>query len=160
MRYLVLFLILTVSVEAQTVQTPKQDAEELMTASIEFAEQLLQNYGEFFPFGAAMKPDGQMILVAGYDGDERPPSHEIIDLLNAGFRSSAVGGDYKATALTYDVRVSLPGTSRKSDAVAIALDHEGDYSVVVYWPYKLSRGEVSFGEVFAEEGVYGIFPEP
>ena len=52
----------------------------------------------------------------------------------------------------YDVRAVLPDTGVKSDAVAIALDHRDNYSVVVMIPYTLQNRNVRFGSTFAQKG--------
>jgi len=129
---------------------PKSEVEELMNDGIMFGEQLLEKYGEFFPFGRAMKPNGEIVSVAGYDGDEQPLSQDVIDLLKDGYRQAAKNGDYKATALFYDARVIPPNSENKTDAIAVALDHKGNYSVVVYFPYKLADSNVEFGEIFVK----------
>jgi hypothetical protein len=61
-------------------------------------------------------------------------------------------GKVKATALVCDVRVVLPGTSEKSDAIAVALDHKDKYSVVVMFPYVLHAGKLTIGTPFAQKG--------
>jgi hypothetical protein len=113
-----------------------------MSAVLPFAEQLLQEHGEFFPYGGALKADGQLASVAGYDGREQPPSNEIIRLIKQGFVEGAKSGEYVATALIYDVRVTLPSTGQKSDAIAVSLNHRDDYSVIVLFPYQLVDGKL------------------
>lgn len=136
---------------------PKSDVEYLMNETIAFADQMLSEHGEFFPYGAAMTPNGEIVSVAGYEGSEQPPSQKLIDLLKGGFRQSASNGEYKATVIFYDVRVSMPDGVGKSDAIAAALDHREDYSVVVFFPYKLDGGEIQYGELFAQAGENAVF---
>jgi len=138
----------------------KSDAETLMNTVLPFAEKMLSEHSEFFPYGAAMKPDGEIVSVAGYDGHEQPPSQEIIDLLNTELRKDAALGLYKATAVVYDVRVVPPGSKAKSDAIAVALEHRDDYSVVVLFPYSISNGTLDIGAPFAEKGTRKIFDRP
>lgn len=141
------------------MQSAKSESEELLNVVLPFAEELLAKYGEFFPFGAAMNPLGGISHVAGYTGSERPPSSDVIDLLRSAFRLSGRSGEYRATALAYDVRVRAPDSDSdaKSDAVAIELDHQDSYSVVVYFPYTLPEGVVEFGPPFAQAGSNEIF---
>ena len=138
--------------------TPKAECENLMNAALPFAEQMLQKHGEFFPYGAALKGNGEIASVAGYDGREQPPSNDIIRLLKEGFVQGAKSGEYKATALVYDVRVTVPSTGTKSDAIAVSLNHRDNYSVVVFFPYQLTNGQLTFGEVFAQKGESDVFP--
>jgi hypothetical protein len=149
--------LLAVSAHAQLNQ-PKADCETLMNSVVPFAERMLKEYGEFFPFGGAMRPSGEIVSVGGKTDQERPPSAEVIKLLRDGFATAARKGEYKATAIVYDVRVVLPDTGMKSDAVAIALDHRDNYSVVVMIPYTLQNRNVRFGSMFAQKGDDKVFP--
>ena len=108
---------------AQAQDKGKIDAEELMNSLIPFAEKMLSEHGEFFPYGGTMKPDGKIVSVAGYSGSEHPPSQEIIDLLRKAFKEAAKAKECKATGLVYDVRVTVPESGEKSDALALSLIH-------------------------------------
>ena len=153
---LALLLLLTAPVGADQTRA-KTDVEKLMNAMLPFAEQMLEKHGEFLPYGAAMTPAGKVVSIGGYDGREHPPSQDIIKLLKDSFRSAAKAKKYKATGIFFDVRTVPPGAVEKTDAVAIALDHKDNYSVVVYYPYKLKSGKVQFGQVFATAGANDIF---
>lgn len=142
---------------AHTQDIGKSDSEELMNSLIPFAEKMLSEHGEFFPFGGTMKPDGKIALVAGYNGTEHPPSQKIIDLLHKAFRQAAKAKECKATGLVYDVRVTLPASGEKSDALAIELDHASGYSVLVYVPYKIENSTVNFGTMFNNTGHKAVF---
>ncbi len=131
--------------------------EALMTAVLPFAEHMLSSHGEFFPFGGAMRPGGELVSVAGYDGNEHPPSAEVIRLIKEGFVVAAHKNEYKATALVYDVRVKLPATDEKSDAIAVSLNHRDNYSVLVFFPYKLTAGKLAIGAAFAQKGEADVF---
>lgn len=117
----------------------KDDCNQLLNATMPFAEQMLRDHGEFLPFGAQMLPDGEIVSVAADDGEHHSRSQDLIDILQATFKEGAVEGDLVATALVYDVRVVPPGGSQKSDAIALNLDHRDNYSVSPFssltsWP--------------------------
>ncbi len=99
---------------------PKEDCELLLAAVFPFAEQMLGRFGEFYPYGGAMLPDGKVVGVAGYEGSEHPPSNDIIRLVKEGFVHAAKTGQYEATALVYDIRFMASPNSEKSDAVAVS----------------------------------------
>ena len=139
------------------MSSAKKDVEALMNEFIGLAKRMLSEFGEFHPYGAAMKPNGELVSIAVHDGDEHSPSQSTIDVLNDEFEIAARSGEYIATALFYDVRVALRDKGPKSDAVAVALDHRDDYSVVVFFPYQIEDGKVSFGELFAQQGANNIF---
>lgn len=145
------------------MSNPETDVEELMNALIPFGQQMLQKNGELYPYGGAMTPTGEIAFVAGYDGNNRPQSQELIDLLKNGFREAAVQNKYKATAICFDARVVPPGMTQKTDALAIALDHKDNYSILVFIPYTLKRSKllkrstVDFGELFYISSANHIF---
>ena len=56
----------------------KQDVQTLMNEWIVFAKQMLDEHGEFYPYGAAMKFDGEIISISGDTGEEMPPSQEPV----------------------------------------------------------------------------------
>jgi len=140
------------------MKTPKEECEELMSAVVPFAEQMLSQHREFHPFGGAMAPDGQIVSVGGHTGDEHPPSQDLIALLEKGFQEGAKMGKYKATALVIDMLVIPPGKDVKQDAIAVRLDHRDGYSVVVLFPYTIGpRGNVAIEPPFATKGEQNIF---
>jgi hypothetical protein len=139
------------------VTNPKADCATLMNAVLPFAEQMLSRHGEFVPFGGAMRPSGELVSVAGYDGNEHPPSTEVIRLLRECFVDAARKNEYKATAVVYDARVTLPPTEENCDAIAVSLNHRDGYSVVVFFPYKLTDGKLEIGTVFAQKGGADVF---
>ena len=138
--YFFLFTLLATVGHAQSMNTAKAESESLMNAALPFAEEMLQKHGEFFPYGQALDRKGKVVSVAATNGQEHPPSAEIISLLKKAFVQGANSGKYKATALVYDVRVQLPSTGAKSDAIAVSLNHRDDYSVVVFFPYRREAG--------------------
>jgi hypothetical protein len=137
---------------------PKTDCEALMNSVLPFAEQMLTTHGAFIPFGGAMRPDGQLVSIAGYDGNKHLQPIDVMTLMKDAFIAAARNGEYKATAVVYDVRVKLPSTEEKSDAIAVSLNHRESYSVIVLFPYKIDTGKLILGTAFAQEGEADIFP--
>ena len=135
----------------------KSEVESLMNSALPFAEKMLAEHGEFFPFGEAMKPNGEIVSIGAQGESEQPPSQELIDILKNAFRAAAASGEYKATAIIYDIRTIPPGESEKTDAIAVALDHVDDYSVVVIFPYSINGTSVTVSAPFAQRGDGEIF---
>ncbi len=84
-------------------------------------------------------------------------AYDLIRLLKQAFTQGARSGQYKATALVYDVRVSLPSSGKKSDAIAVSLNHRDNYSVVVFFAYNIEGGKYVPGEVLAQQGDNDVF---
>jgi hypothetical protein len=136
----------------------KDDCERLMTALLPFAEQMLAEYGEFFPFGGTMSVSGDISQSMGWTGEEQPSSQELIDMLKSGFRAAAESGEIRATVIIYDTLVVPPGKNSKQDAISVALDHRNNYSVIVAFPYsRTSNGQVQLDEPFASPGPGDMF---
>jgi hypothetical protein len=159
MRVAALFLLMAVSllVRGQTVPNAKSECEVLLNEAMPFAEKMLREHGEFYPYGYEMMAAGEIKQVAGYTGTDHPKSQKIIDLLIDGFKEDSAVHRIKATALVYDMLVLPPGASAKTDAIAVALDHQDNYSVIVIFPYVLSHGHLTVGAPFAQKGKSLIF---
>ena len=137
--------------------TAKAQAEALLNEVLPLAEQMLAEYGEFLPYAGATRPSGEGVSISGYDGREHPPSKDIIDLLANGLREGAASGEYIATALVYDVRVTPPGASEPTDAIAVELEHRDGYAVTVFFPYALRNGQPMLAVSFATAKSRSIF---
>jgi hypothetical protein len=126
------------------------DLNQLLSALLPFAEQMLAKHGEFLPFAMAMKPNGEIEAVGAYDGDEHPPPQTLIELTTLAFKQQAREGQIRAAGICYDVRTVPPGHTEKCDAVCASLEHHTGESVDVYLPYeKDSKGNIQYGEMFA-----------
>ena len=136
----------------------REDLDNLLSACIPFAQQMLGKRGSFLPFGCTMNPSGEISLSAGYDDKPGIGAQEIADLLLEGFRAGAVQGEYKAIALCVDVRVDSPHGSGKTDAIRVTLEENGGEAVNVFMPYRkrVLRGMV-YGELFASPADRTIF---
>jgi hypothetical protein len=159
-RFLRLLLLAGLSCSAaqgQFVNDAKSECEQLMNSALPLAKQMLQEHGEFFPFGLALNSKGKVVAVAPYDQREHPTSEDFIGQLKQLFNAQAKAGEFRATALIYDATVQTPKSGVNTDAIAVALDHRDNYSVVVFVPYRLERNQLTLGEMFAQQGAGEVF---
>ena len=148
------------TLDDEQMSDPKAQCEDVMNAVLPFAEEMLTKHREFYPFGGTMSADGEIAHTGGWTGDEQPESSEVIDLLEKAFRAAAARGEYKATALVYDIRTIPPGKHDKQDAIAVALDHRDKYSVIVIFPYSFApNGQLEIDAPFASQGENKIFTQ-
>jgi hypothetical protein len=134
------------------------DLEELLNALIPFAQEMLAKHGEFYPFGAAIDANGQVVAQAAEPGEENPDSQEVIKMLVAGMRDQAKRGEIRAAGICYDARVVPPGKTEKTDAIACRLEHESGEALVTFVPYRKGfLGRYKYDELFASEGDQAIF---
>ncbi len=141
----------------QFISDAKSECEHLMNLALPMAKRMLQENGEFFPFGLALNAKGKVLAVAAHDEREHPTSEDFIRQLKRTFVAQAAAGEYRATALVYDVRTQTPTQGGNTDAIAIALDHRNNYSVVVFLPYRLEGEKLTLGEMFAQQGAREVF---
>jgi hypothetical protein len=133
------------------------EAEELVNVVLPHAEGMLTAHGEFFPFGGAMTLEGEIAQLAVGEEHRDAPLELIVDELKSQLRSGAESNAFRATALIFPIHAQLPGQDQETDAVAIALDHQANFSVVLIIPYVLAEGSVQFGEAIAQQGEHEIF---
>ena len=136
----------------------REHLDNLLSACIPFAQQMLAKHGSFLPFGCTMNPGGEISFAASYDDKPGVGAQEIAALLVEGFRAGAVSGEYKAIALCVDVRVDSPDGSGKTDAIRVTLEEYGGEAVNVFMPYRkrMLRG-MAYGELFASPADRTIF---
>jgi len=137
---------------------PKEECELLLQTVLPFAKQMLSENGEFFPFGAKMNLAGTITHVGASTGEERPTSKELIDLMRGAFQDEAREQKLRACAVVYDNLIKPPGHDVKKDAIAIAMDHVNNLSVVMMVPYELREGSTPiYHQPFAFPGDALIF---
>src|SRR5262245_61302610 len=117
----------------QPTPEAREDYNALLQFLMPFAEQMLKKHGEFFPFGAAVSSTGEVAAHATYDGNEQPPSEDVIALLVQGFQREARDGKIRATGICYDGRITQDG--KKVDAVIISLEHVSGNATKTCVPY-------------------------
>jgi hypothetical protein len=138
----------------------KQEAEKLMNTILPLAERMLREYGEFYPYGAYMKPDGTVVELGATDPDtDHPKSKDLIYVLRSSLQDIARRKECKAVAIVLDVTVALPNSNRKSDAIQVSVEHADHYSAEVFFPYQLNENELVYGETFAQQGKHEVFTQ-
>lgn len=138
----------------------KEDVELLLNELMPLAEERLAQSREFYPFGAAVDAQGELVRTEAWTGDEEPSASDLVDSLVATFQQQAEGEEIRASAILIDCLTVPPGETEKVDAVAARLDHLDGYSAVVFFPYTIGPdGVVTFAEPFAHEGDDEIFGE-
>lgn len=118
---------------------------ELLSYCMDFAHAMLKDSGEFFPFGATLSPDGEVAAVGGWDGNERPKSQEIYQLLAGAFISAVGEGRVIGVALAADVNVPDRYNSPVKDALRVQLEAPG-FARFIYVPYELLLPSLTVAE--------------
>jgi hypothetical protein len=116
--------------------TPEQ-LHALVSYCLDFATVMLDEAGEFFPFGAVIGPDGKVKSVGGCAGNESLVPQEICRLLSDALIAGARDGSIIAAALAS--KVNIPQEySPLPDGIRVLVESEG-YSRYIYSPYRLAK---------------------
>jgi hypothetical protein len=125
-------------------QQAQDDLDGLLNAALPFAQQMLDQHGEFFPYGIALSAPGDARMIAGDpEQGEHPSSGQVLATLVQGLRLEREG--LRAVALVSDVRTA------DSDAVRVELEHSEGSAMAVLLPYnrKRLRKGVEYGSLIA-----------
>lgn len=111
-------------------QQSQDDLDSLLSATLPFAQQLLEKNGEFFPFGAMIEINDDLALTSADPAmiGEQPASADVIDALVERFR--ALRDTTRAVAVVSDVQLG------DSHAVRVELEHREGHSFAVILPYQ------------------------
>jgi len=130
---------------------------QLFTAAIDEATMLLEKQGEFFPFAFGMKQDGSITVYSAFDGDECPPSSNVISQLIDGLQQEAKKNKIIACAIAYEVNGSFGEPANSQSAICVALEHESSAPVTCFQPYELKESKYQDGNIVAQEGDSNVF---
>jgi len=132
------------------------DIQRLINSTFPFVQNLLEEYGEFYPLASAIANDDSITQIGSYEGDEIPQSDTLIADLKKALKAKQ--GDYKCVAIFFDVSIVNPETALKSDAIAVFTEAQSDNNgYQLYYPYvltnekKLAIGEGSWKEIIDKE---------
>jgi hypothetical protein len=130
------------------------DFNEMLGPLIGFAETMLQEGGEFRPFGARLAAGGQLALidVAPTLRQVDPSNPLIIDALYATFRLEARAGTIRACAVCWDALVPRETGGGFMDAIAVGLEHRDGEPAIVLLAYEREPG----GDYHFEDPVTGM----
>ncbi len=106
-----------------------------------FAKELLEKYGEFYPFGSSIALNGDRNLNATYTGEEHPKVSDVIDMLEEGFR---VGHALAVTAVCSNVILKPEDSILGSGAIRVSMESVLGDSIDVLMPYIKNDGGYAY----------------
>lgn len=122
--------------------TPPNDLDQLLGASVETAVQLLSRDGEFYPFALGMTTAGQIMTPSVRPGSDHPSAAEVEDLLVAALRGKR--DELRAACVCSDVRIRSDAGEER-DALRIELEAVAGDPLVVMVPYADKKLDEPFG---------------
>jgi hypothetical protein len=148
-----------------TEERVREDANEVLNASVSYAKRMLRKYGEFAPFSYRMNRDGDVQLEVVAQHDMPPDPAMLLDLLYEQLGERAKKGLLVAAASTSNVTIGKPSAEGFTDAVMVEIEHETGYCVRAFVAYRISGGQlhgvfprvVRFGALRTQEGAPRLF---
>jgi hypothetical protein len=136
----------------------RTDFNELVTPLLGLAETMLEQTGEFRPFGARLAAGGQLAVIDVTPTLREPSNPLIIDALYATFRLEARAGTIRACAVCWDALVPRQDGGGLMDAIAIGLEHrDGDPTIVLCGYEREGSGDLRFEHPVTSVGRRHVF---
>ncbi|MDW5290816.1 hypothetical protein [Formosa sp. PL04] len=129
----------------------EKDVHNIINYSHKYAKNMLNTEKEYYPFGAKIDNNGDLIAVGYHDNEtECPENKKAIEELTAVFERELNTGDIKAYALTYNVRLKTDHLKGKATAILIDIYHRHSNKIPKYYfTYSWNENdELIFGESF------------
>jgi hypothetical protein len=110
------------------------------------AELFLLDAGEFFPFGTYINKDSEIVPVGAYveNENDRPPSSEVIELLEKAFNFRIENGECKIAGIAIDINI------KENNAIYDGIEmrfFEPDKKIYKrYLKYQINKNSVDFFE--------------
>lgn len=131
----------------------EQDFSMLSRVMVQFAQELLQKQGEFYPFAATMDETGKVGVLGADIGIERPKTTELLTFLLQALRARAQQGGIRAYGICVNVGARLPGYSDNVDAICCQLEHVNARPVQIFVPFhRNERGYLEYDKPVALPG--------
>ena len=127
----------------------------MLNTALSFAQHMLGERGEFYPYGVKLTEDGATTMVAGdpATGEDQPSSTEVLATIYAGLRSER--GSIRAAVVVSDVRIDSPA----SDAIQVEIEHRDGIALAVVLPYSRehSGSGITYGDLRAALGEHRVW---
>jgi hypothetical protein len=134
------------------------DFNELAAPLLGLAENMLEQTGEFHPFGARLAEGGQLALVDVAPSLPAASNPLIVDALYAEFRLEAREGSIRACAVCWDALVPREQGGGLMDAIAIDLEHrDGDPTIMLCGYERGPSGDLRFENPVMAAGKPHVF---
>jgi hypothetical protein len=129
---------------------PDDHMRALLAVLLPFARESIAEHGDFFPFGAAMLPDGELQTAPTWEGDDAPTAEDVLDVVRTGLRARADRGELLATGVVAGVSIDAGAFPL---GIRIELEHRDGDAVTWVIPYRSDDERYDEGEPFTVDGV-------
>jgi hypothetical protein len=137
--------------------SPQQQAQALMAKLVPFAAENIAEFGEFYPFGAGVNAQGDIMSVAGHKGNDFVEQQNALDNIFLEFQQGITDNGLILTAVFSNQLIQSPDKKIPVQAIVIRLDHKEGFSRVVYLPYMKTEQGVQYGKMMMDAGKGEVF---
>src|SRR5215469_2053202 len=143
----------------------REDANDVLNASVSYAKRMLRRYGQFGPFGFLMNRDGDVKMESVAQQNMPAEPAMLLDLLQQQLTERAKRGNLRAAASASNVTMQKASQEGYVDAIMVDIEHESGYCVKAFIPYRMTGGQfygffpriVRFGGIRTQEGAARLF---
>lgn len=129
-----------------------EEIEKLIDHSLEYATELLEDTGEFYPFGAYLGNEGVVHpLEYEFDKKNMPTNGKVIDWLENFCKEELENKQIQSYCITFDVTIQLEEDKPATDAICFDITSPAEPDTPLFYiPYKSDKqGKPVFDEMFA-----------
>jgi hypothetical protein len=139
-------------------KSPRDEMDEILQDLVDAAAHLLRKNREFHPIAVKLTGRQDLIPVMAGDEDEFPESTHLIDMLVAALRADAADRDLVACGIASDVVITNPETSKRRNAIWVAIEHRRAPPIDCHVPYEWSGSQLILHPAECSWATPRIFP--
>ncbi|HQW56297.1 MAG TPA: hypothetical protein PK076_09235 [Saprospiraceae bacterium] len=128
-------------------QLTTDEINNILNVSINNVKHLLEEFGEFYPFGIDLDESDQMNQVNLSMESDFPASKEMFDILEQDLLQRIKKGEARAVTICLQIERAEIGS-----IACIKLFHKIGISLDHYLPYEIINSKVIYGEDYTEMG--------
>lgn len=129
----------------------------LLDQCVQKAIALIQEHGEFYPFGVTLDAQGDYSLTQAKLDEEQPSSDQVTQKLVRGLMTEAAQGMYTTVAVVADVRLRQPGTGQFTDAIRVMMEDREKEPIDFFLPYSRQGKQIVTSDIMAQQAPAMIF---
>lgn len=108
------------------------------------ARLLLNEQGEFYPFGVYLNAENVITQRLFPDGDDFPLSSALINIIKYDFDQLQSAGIIKGSAIAYAARITNTYYTEPVEVIVLRLNMPGIKPILYYMPYRFVDNEVEY----------------
>ncbi|WP_158748332.1 hypothetical protein [Acidobacterium sp. S8] len=145
----------------------RDDANELLNISVNYARRMLRRYGEFGPFAFSLDEKRELVNETTPRKDLPPDPALLLELLQQQITERSHKKEIIAAATAANVSLSKPSAEGFTDALLVEIEHQNGYCVKAFVPYRIGGGQlfrllprhIRFGAAQIQDGVARFFAQ-